>query len=159
MRASPGLFIRVSLSKDKVPEPNHYFIYYTCEVRVKRKRSAFGRIYPHPVAVAPFPPIKESGQVRVPGWSRQLGSSPLSTFVAQGTSALTATRRRDCGRRSRPQTRSTSRTMGLPWAPVCSRPAPSQRTDARTSRAKGGSGQETVPVAAGSVNRHRLLQV
>ena len=40
MRASPGLFIRVSLSKDKVPEPNHYFIYYTCEVRVKRKRSS-----------------------------------------------------------------------------------------------------------------------
>ena len=57
MRASPGLFIRVSLSKDKVPASNHYFIYYTCEVRVKRKRSAFGRIYPHPVAVAPFPPI------------------------------------------------------------------------------------------------------
>ena len=32
MRASPGLFIRVSLSKDKVPASNHYFIYYTCEV-------------------------------------------------------------------------------------------------------------------------------
>ena len=101
----------------------------------------------------------EIGQARVPGWSRQLGSSPLSTFVAQGTSALTATHRRDCGRRSRPQTRSTSRTTGPPSAPVCSRPAPCQRTDARTSRAKGGSGQETVPVAAGSVNRHRLLQV
>ena len=100
-----------------------------------------------------------SGQARVPGWSRQLGTSPLSTFVAQGTSALTATRRRDCGRRSRPQTRSTSRTIGPPAAPVCSRPAPCQLTDARTSRAKGGSGQETVPVAAGSVNRHRLLQV
>lgn len=38
--------------------------------------------------------------------SRQLGSSPLGTFAAQGTSALTATRRRDCGLRSRPQTRS-----------------------------------------------------
>ena len=124
-----------------------------------RKRSAFGRIYPHPVAGAPFPPIWESGQARVPDWSRQLGSRPLGTFVAQGTSAFTATRRRDCGRQSRPQTRSTSRTIGLPSAPVCSRPAPCQRTDARTSRAKGGSGQETVPVAAGSVNRHRLLQV
>ena len=55
--------------------------------------------------------------------SRQLGSSPLSTFAAQGTSALTATRRRDCCRRSRPQTRSSARTNGLPAAPVCSRPA------------------------------------
>ena len=100
-----------------------------------------------------------SGQARVPDWSRRLGSSPLSTFVAQGTFALTATRRRDCGSRSRPQTRSTSRTTGPPSAPVCSRPAPCQRTDARTSRAKGGSGQETVPVAAGGVNRHRLLLV
>ena len=99
-----------------------------------------------------------SGQARVPDWSRRLGSSPLSTFAAQGTSALTATHRRDCGRRSRPQTRSTSRTIGPPSAPVCSRPAPCKRTDAWTSRAKGGSGQETVPVAAGSVNRHRLLQ-
>ena len=43
--------------------------------------------------------------------SRQLGSSPLSTFAAQGTSALTATRRRDCGRRSRPQTRSSHAQM------------------------------------------------
>ena len=89
-----------------------------------------------------------------PAWLQSLG-----TFAAQGTSALIATRRRDCGRRSRPQTRSTSRAIGPPSAPVCSRPAPCQRTDARTSRAKGGSGQETVPVAAGSVNRHRLLQV
>ena len=120
----------------------------------------------------PSRPYRESGQALVSFGNsgtlrlcryhlqrRQLGSSPLSTFVAQGTSALTATHRRDCGRRSRPQTRSTSRTIGPPSAPVCSRPAPCQRTDARTSRAKGGSGQETVPVAAGSVNRHRLLQV
>lgn len=42
--------------------------------------------------------------------SRQLGSSPQGTFAAQGTSALIATRRRDCGRRSRPRTRSSSRT-------------------------------------------------
>lgn len=38
----------------------------------------------------------------------------LGIFAAQGTSALTATRRRDCGRRSHPQTRSTSRTTGSP---------------------------------------------
>ena len=69
--------------------------------------------------------------------SRQLGSSPLGTFAAQGTSALTATRRRDCGRRSRPQTRSTSRTTGPPAAPVCSRPAPCQRTDARSAGHNG----------------------
>ena len=75
-----------------------------------------------------LPAQKGSGQARVPNWSRQLGSSPLSTFVAQGTSALTATRRRDCDRRSRPQTRSTSRTTGPPAAPVCSRPAPCSRT-------------------------------
>ena len=120
-----------------------------------------------------LPAHMESGQARVHSGvrplaplarplrlqSRQLGSSPLSNFAAQGTSALTAAHRRDCGRRSRPQTRSNSRTTGPPSAPVCSRPAPCQRTDARTSRAKGGSGQETVPVAAGSVNRHRLLQV
>ena len=120
----------------------------------------------------PSRPYRESGQALVSfGNSARfadaaitfrdagLCSSPLSTYVAQGTFALTATHRRDCGRRSGPQTRSTSRTIGLPSAPVCSRPAPCQRTDARTSRAKGGSGQETVPVAAGSVNRHRLLQV
>jgi len=71
-----------------------------------------------------LPAHMESGQARVHSGvrplapqarplrlqSRQLGSSPLSTFAAQGTSALTATRRRDCGRRSRPQTRSSSRT-------------------------------------------------
>ena len=79
--------------------------------------------------------------------SRQLGSSPLSTFAAQGTSTLTATRRRDCDRRSRPQTRSTSRTTGSPAAPVCSRPAPCQRTDARSSRALRGSGHGQLPVA------------
>ena len=75
-----------------------------------------------------LPAQKGSGQARVPNWSRQLGSSPLGTFAAQGTSALTATRRRDCGRRSRPQTRSTQRTTGPPAAPVCSRPAPCSRT-------------------------------
>ena len=53
----------------------------------------------------------------------------------------------------------TSRAIGPPSAPVCSRPASCLRTDARTSRAKGGNGQETVPVAAGGVNRHRLLLV
>lgn len=136
-----------------------------------RRRAAAALAARQPTLPRPHHP--ESGQARVHSGvrplasqarplrlqSRQLGSSPLSTFVAQGTSALTATHRRDCGRQSRPQTRSTSRTTGPPSAPVCSRPAPCQRTDARTSRAKGGSGQETVPVAAGSVNRHRLLQV
>ena len=38
-----------------------------------------------------LPAQKGSGQARVPNWSRQLGSSPLGTFAAQGTSALTAT--------------------------------------------------------------------
>ena len=51
--------------------------------------------------------------------SRQLGSSPLSAFAAQGTSALTATRRRDCSRRSRPQTRSSPRTNGPPGLRRC----------------------------------------
>ena len=77
MRASPGLFIRVSLSKDKVPEPNHYFIYYTCEVRVKRKQSAFGRIYPHPGAVAPFPPkwkrTSPRSRLVTPAWLQSPG--------------------------------------------------------------------------------------
>ena len=114
---------RVSLSKDKVPALNHYFIYYTCEVRVRNMRSAFGRIYPHPVADAPFPPIWESGQARVPDWSRRLGSSPLSNFAAQGTFALTATRQRDCGRRSRPQTRSTSHAIDPPAAQIAMFPA------------------------------------
>ena len=100
-------------------------------------------------AVKPAFPIGHAG----------LAPVPWAPSAAQGTSAFTATHRRDCGRRSRPQTRSTSRTIGLPSAPVCSRPAPCSRTDARPSRAKGGSGQETVPVAAGSGNRHRLLQV
>jgi len=98
-----------------------------------------------------LPAHMESGQARVHSGvrplasltrplrlqSRQLGSRPLSTFVAQGTSALTATRRRDCGRRSHPQTRSTSRTTGPPAAPVCSRPAPCQRTDARSAGHNG----------------------
>lgn len=115
-----------------------------------RYRLAVARrcLYPHPAADAPFPPIwKAVKPAFIPACgrssamrpsrlqSRQLGCSPLSTYVAQGTSALTATRRRDCGRRSRPQTRSTSRTIGPPAASVCSRPAPCQRTDARTSRA------------------------
>lgn len=83
--------------------------------------------YPHPVAGAPRPYTKSS-QARVLEWSRQLGFCPLSAFAAQETSALTATRRRDCGRRSRPQTRSTSRTIDPPSASVCSRPAPCSRT-------------------------------
>ena len=83
-----------------------------------------------------LPAQKGSGQARVPNWSRQLGSSPLGTFAAQGTSALTATRRRDCGRRSRPQTRSSPRTNGLPAAPVCSRPA------ARALEGKSGHGRQ-----------------
>ena len=78
------------------------------------------------LAFVPAPP--HAARMRLRLQSRQLGSSPLSTFAAQGTSALTATRRRDCGRRSRPQTRSSPRTNGLPAAPVCSRPAPCPRT-------------------------------
>ena len=81
----------------------------------------------------------ESGQARVPSGftarfadasppqSRQLGFSPLGTFAAQGTSALTATRRRDCGRQSRPQTRSSDAPLACPWRPS-SRPAPCSRT-------------------------------
>ena len=78
------------------------------------------------LAFLPAPP--HASRMRLRLQSRQLGSSPLGTFAAQGTSALTATRRRDCGRRSRPQTRSSPRTNGLPAAPVCSRPAPCPRT-------------------------------
>ena len=88
-----------------------------------------------------------SGQARVPSWSRRLVLQSLGFSVPQRTSALTATHRRDCGRRSRPQTRSTSRTIGPPAAPVCSRPAPCQRTDARSSRALRGSGHGQLPVA------------
>ena len=105
-----------------------------------RRRAAAALAARQPTLPRPHHP--ESGQARVHSserplaslerplrlQSRQLGSSPLGTFAAQGTSALTATRRRDCGRRSRPQTRSSPRTNGLPAAPVCSRPAPCPRT-------------------------------
>ena len=75
---------------------------------------------------------------------RQLGSSLLSTFAAQETSALTATRRRDCGRRSRPQTRSTPRTTGLPAASVCSRPTPA------SAQMPGQAGHDGEAVTVGS---------
>ena len=78
------------------------------------------------LAFLPAPP--HALQMRLRLQSRQLGSSPLGTFAARGTSALTATHRRDCGRRGRPQTRSSPRTNGLPAAPVCPRPAPCPRT-------------------------------
>ena len=62
------------------------------------KRPAFGRIYPHWVAVSPVPSKWESVHAIIPDWLRRLGSIPLGTFAAQGTFSLTATCRRDCGR-------------------------------------------------------------
>ena len=99
-----------------------------------------------------LPAHMESGQARVHSGvrplaslarplrlqSRQLGSSPLSTFVAQGTSALTATRRRDCGRRSRPQTRSSHAPMACPR-----RPSVPDRRPARALLRESGHGRQT----------------
>ena len=50
------------------------------------------------LAFLPAPP--HASRMRLRLQSRQLGSSPPGTFAAQGTSALTAMRRRDCGRRT-----------------------------------------------------------
>ena len=98
----------------------------------------------------------ESGQARVPSGSaaRCADASPppvtpawlqsLGTFAAQGTSAFTATHRRDCGRRSRPQTRSSPRTIGPPAAPVCSRPAPA------SAQMPGQAGHNGEAVTVGS---------
>ena len=77
------------------------------------------------LAFVPAPP--HASRMRLRLQSRQLGSSPLGTFAAQGTSALTATRRRDCGRRSRPQTRSSHAPLARPRRPSF-RPAPYSRT-------------------------------
>lgn len=98
-----------------------------------------------------LPAHMESGQARVHSGvrplasltrplrlqSRQLGSSPLGTFAARGTSALTATRRRDCGRRSRPQTCSSH----APMAPA-RRPSVPDRRPARALEMKSGHGRQ-----------------
>lgn len=140
--------------KNKEVIPYHCFIYYfSCTLFVQIEKAVSLRLVicppgrrsaaaapaarqptlPRPptlkaakLAFLPAPP--HAARMRLRLQSRQLGSSPLGTFAAQGTSALTATHRRDCGRRSRPQTRSTSRTNGMPSAPVCFRPAPCPRT-------------------------------
>lgn len=108
--------------------------------RKKSGRPSAGFIPTRSLAL-PSRPYRGSGQARVSSGNsgtlrgcryhlqmRRLVLQSLGTFAAQGTSALIATHRRDCGRRSCPQTRSTSRKIGLPLAPVCSRPAPCSRT-------------------------------
>ena len=140
--------------KKKEVIPYHCFIYYfSCTLIVPIEKAVSLRLVICPsgrrsAAAAPaarqptlprpptlkavkltfVPAAPHASRMRLRLQSRQLGSSPLGIFVAQGTSPLTATRRRDCGRRSRPQTRSIPRTNGLPAAPVCPRPAPYPRT-------------------------------
>lgn len=87
MRASPGLFIRVSLSKDKVPEPNHYFIYYTCEVRVRKKWLAFGRMYPARSLAQRVSVIRPGDPYRCPRPFRD-GIKKVEWEWARGVSAL-----------------------------------------------------------------------
>ena len=86
------------------------------------------------VKLAFVPAQPHASRMRLRLQSRQLGSSPPGTFAAQGTSALTATRRRDCGRRSRPQARSSHAPMACPRCPSVPdrRPAPALLREKRS---------------------------
>jgi len=127
---------------------------------IVKKRSAFGRMYDPPgrrsAAAAPasdyasatshpkavklaFIPACSRGFAMRPTrlQSRQLGSSPLSTYAAQGTSAIIATHRRDCGRRSRPQTRTSHAPTARPR-----RPSVPDRRPANALKGKSGRGRQ-----------------